>query len=140
MTMGRLPVGFAGIAGRQAPAHGGGASGKESEDSMAIAILTENLAVHQSMADEPNGDDGITAGELKAKFDQAALAIQKYLNETVVPAVNAAGGGVRTVNGLAPGPDGNVNVATEEGVSQAYVDGGGPGGPGGVVCPRPEDR
>lgn len=90
---------------------------------MAIAILTENLAVHQSMADEPNGDDGITAGELKAKFDQAALAIQKYLNETVVPAVNAAGGGVRTVNGLAPGPDGNVNVATEEGVSQAYVDG-----------------
>ena len=123
MTMGRMPVGFAGIAGRQTPTHGGGASGKESEDSMAIAILTENLAVHQSMADEPNGDDGLTAGELKAKFDQAALAIQKYLNETVVPAVNAAGGGVRTVNGLAPGPDGNVNVATEEGVSQAYVDG-----------------
>ena len=38
-----------------------------------------------------------TAGEVKAKFDQAALAIQKYLNETVVPAVNAAGEG---------GPDG----------------------------------
>ena len=54
---------------------------------MAIAILTENLAVHQSMADEPNGEDGLTAGEVKAKFDQAALAIQKYLNETVVPAV-----------------------------------------------------
>ena len=49
MTMGRLPVGFAGIAGRQTPTHGGGASGKESEDSMAIAILTENLAVHQSI-------------------------------------------------------------------------------------------
>ena len=45
---------------------------------MAIAILTENLAVHQSMADEPNGEDGLTAGEVKAKFDQAALAIQKY--------------------------------------------------------------
>ena len=60
---------------------------------MAIAILTENLAVHQSMADEPNGEDGLTAGEVKAKFDQAALAIQKYLNETVVPAVNAAGEG-----------------------------------------------
>ena len=42
---------------------------------MAIAILTENLAVHQSMADEPNGEDGLTAGEVKAKFDQAALAI-----------------------------------------------------------------
>ena len=53
---------------------------------MAIAILTENLAVHQSMADEPNGEDGLTAGEVKAKLDQAALAIQKYLNETVVPA------------------------------------------------------
>lgn len=37
---------------------------------MAIAILTENLAVHQSMADEPNGEDGLTAGEVKAKFDQ----------------------------------------------------------------------
>ena len=79
---------------------------------MAIAILTENLAVHQSMADEPNGDDGITAGELKAKFDQAALAIQKYLNETVVPAVNAAGGGVRTVNGLAPGPVSYTHLST----------------------------
>ncbi|MFR8335125.1 MAG: hypothetical protein ACLU9S_24380 [Oscillospiraceae bacterium] len=101
---------------------------------MAIAILTENLAVHQSMADEPNGDDGITAGELKAKFDQAALAIQKYLNETVVPAVNAAGGGVRTVNGLAPGPDGNVNVATRGGRLSGLCRRGGPGGPGGVAA------
>lgn len=82
---------------------------------MAIAILTENLAVHQSMADEPNGEDGLTAGEVKAKFDQAALAIQKYLNETVVPAVNAAGEGVRTVNGQTPGPDGNVVI--EQGVA-----------------------
>ena len=87
---------------------------------MAIAILTENLAVHQSMADEPNGEDGLTAGEVKAKFDQAALAIQKYLNETVVPAVNAAGEGVRTVNGQTPGPDGNVVI--EQGVAQSYVD------------------
>ena len=29
---------------------------------MAIAILTENLAVHQSMADEPNGEDGHGGG------------------------------------------------------------------------------
>ena len=33
---------------------------------------------------------GLRRGSVKAKFDQAALAIQKYLNETVVPAVNAA--------------------------------------------------
>lgn len=92
----------------------------EKEEGMAIAILTENLAVHQSMADEPNGEDGLTAGEVKAKFDQAALAIQKYLNETVVPAVNAAGEGVRTVNGQTPGPDGNVVI--EQGVAQSYVD------------------
>ena len=56
---------------------------------------------------------------MKAKFDQAALAIQKYLNEILVPAVNETQGGVKTVNGL--GPDGNGNVDIE-GASQSYVD------------------
>ena len=59
---------------------------------MPISALTENLAVHQSLSDEPNGDDGLTADEVKAKFDQAALAIQKYLNEILVPAVNETQG------------------------------------------------
>ena len=86
---------------------------------MPISALTENLAVHQSLSDEPNGDDGLTADEVKAKFDQAALAIQKYLNEILVPAVNETQGGVKTVNGL--GPDGNGNVDIE-GASQSYVD------------------
>ena len=62
---------------------------------------------------------GLTADEVKAKFDQAALAIQKYLNEILVPAVNETQGGVKTVNGL--GPDGNGNVDIE-GASQSYVD------------------
>lgn len=78
-----------------------------------IEKMTENVAVHQTLADEPNGEDGLTAQEVKAKFDQAAVAIQRYLNETVVPAVNAAGG-VKTVNGKLPDAGGNVTVAAGE--------------------------
>ena len=50
---------------------GGGSrpDGRRKEEIMPISALTENLAVHQSLSDEPNGDDGLTADEVKAKFD-----------------------------------------------------------------------
>jgi hypothetical protein len=52
-----------------------------------ITQFTEDVEVIQKLGDHPNSDDGISADELKAKFDQAGSAIKKYLNEQIVPAV-----------------------------------------------------
>ena len=57
---------------------------------MTLTTLDEDLAVHQKLPDEPNDVGGLTAQELKAKFDQAGLAIQKYLNEVHLPQVEQA--------------------------------------------------
>lgn len=57
---------------------------------MSLATLDRDLAVHQKLADEPNDVGGLSAQELKAKFDEAGLAIQEYLNGTHVPQVEKA--------------------------------------------------
>lgn len=52
---------------------------------MKLTKMEEDLRVHQKLDDEPNDVGGLTAQELKAKFDQAGLALQSYLNETHLP-------------------------------------------------------
>lgn len=54
---------------------------------MSMTRLEEDLAVHQKLDDEPNDVGGLTAQELKEKFDHAGLAIQAYLNEVHLPEV-----------------------------------------------------
>ena len=56
---------------------------------MSIPTLTADLAVIQKLADLPNSTDGLTAQELKARFDRAGLEIQTWINETLVPALQA---------------------------------------------------
>lgn len=57
---------------------------------MEFQRLEQDLAVHQKLPDEPNDVGGLSAQELKAKFDEAALAIQGYLNDTHLPQVREA--------------------------------------------------
>ncbi len=54
---------------------------------MRLATLDEDLAVHQKLDDEPNDVGGLTAQELKEKFDHAALVIQAYLNKVHLPEI-----------------------------------------------------
>ncbi len=56
---------------------------------MSIPKLTKDLAVVQKLSDLPNALDGLTAAELKAKFDEAGLAIQNWINNDLVPALKA---------------------------------------------------
>lgn len=56
---------------------------------MSIPKMTTDLAVIQKLSDLPNSTDGLTAAQLKAKFDEAPLAIQKWLNENLVPSLTA---------------------------------------------------
>ena len=57
---------------------------------MSIPKLTKDLAIIQKLSDLPNATEGLTADQLKAKFDEAAIAIQAYINEKLIPAIVAA--------------------------------------------------
>lgn len=50
-----------------------------------IDPLTKDLNIIQKLDDEPNDVGGLTAAELKAKFDEAGNLIQEYINETLIP-------------------------------------------------------
>lgn len=63
---------------------------------MGIPLLNDDLNIVQKLGDNPNSDNNMTAEELKAVFDAAALIIQAYINGTLVPAVN---GNTSTVAG-----------------------------------------
>ena len=54
---------------------------------MALEKMTENVEIVQTLSTYPNQEDGLSAEELKAKFDAGAKAIKEYLNGQVVPAV-----------------------------------------------------
>lgn len=56
---------------------------------MAISKLAKDLAIIQKLSDLPNATDGLTAEELKAKFDEGARLIKEYLNDVLVPAIAA---------------------------------------------------
>ena len=51
--------------------------------------FSEDLAIIQKLDDAPNDVGGLNAEQLKAKFDQGVLALQKFLNEVLIPAHNA---------------------------------------------------
>lgn len=96
---------------------------------MALPTFNDDLAIISKLDDLPNDVGGLTATELKAKFDEAAGAIQTYINGTLLPyleSISAAGDlGITTVSGIAAAT--NVQEALEalelniEGVSQGAV-------------------
>jgi len=55
---------------------------------LVLSLLESDLNVIQKLDDEPNDVGGLTAAELKAKFDEAGNVIKKYINETLIPSVS----------------------------------------------------
>ncbi len=51
-----------------------------------IPELTTDLNIIASLSDRPNTDDGLSAAQLKAKFDEAGNAIKTYINGSLIPA------------------------------------------------------
>lgn len=51
---------------------------------MAFTQFTEDMEVISKLSDTPNVDDGLTAAQLKAKFDQAPRAIKTYINNVLL--------------------------------------------------------
>lgn len=65
---------------------------------MALSLLEAEVENVSALSDQPNDNDGLSADELKAVFDAAGVAIKNYLNNTLVPeleaAINAAASGI----------------------------------------------
>lgn len=55
-----------------------------------IPKMTDDLKIIQALSDLPNSEDELTAQELKAKFDEAGLTIQNYINKILIQAIVAA--------------------------------------------------
>ena len=57
---------------------------------MSIPNFYGDVKVISKLSDLPNANDGLSAEELKARFDEAAVMLKQYINETLVPAIQAA--------------------------------------------------
>lgn len=57
---------------------------------MAIPAFEHDMEIIQKLSDYPNDSEGLTAEELKAKFDEAGIALSSYINESLIPALIAA--------------------------------------------------
>ena len=58
---------------------------------MALQKLTKDMQIIAKLDDEPNDVGGLTADELKAKFDEAGEIIKSYLNDVLLKQLEAAG-------------------------------------------------
>ena len=93
---------------------------------MALEKLTDNVEIHQTLGDAPNSE-GMTASDLKAKFDEAAKIIKQFINDRIVPnALDKRGDTMRGVLRLGgnrlvdlPEPEEENDAA-----NKAYVDAG----------------
>lgn len=56
---------------------------------MALPNFTEDMNIIQALSDLPNSEDGLSAAELKQKFDTAGLLVKSFLNNQLIPAIAA---------------------------------------------------
>lgn len=88
---------------------------------MSIQPFSQDVAVIQKLDDEPNDVTGLTPAELKLRFDQAAIWLKDYINNTLIPALSAtSGGGTGASNIGASVP--NFTGSTVQAVLNAFND------------------
>lgn len=55
-----------------------------------VQKLTQDLAIISKLGDNPGSENNLTTEALRAKFDAAALIIQQYINDVLVPALDVS--------------------------------------------------
>lgn len=60
---------------------------------MAFTKSTEDLNVIQKLSDEPNDVDGLTAAQLKARFDEGVVTLQRFVNALISEIEASSGAG-----------------------------------------------
>ena len=83
---------------------------------MGISKFSYDMDIISRLSDAPNVDDGLTASQLKAKFDEGGKAVKEYINNTLTEEIDAKTVGTDNIS------DGAV---TPEKLSEAYVPAGG---------------
>lgn len=87
-----------------------------------IPRVTDELGTVSTLDDRPNDTGGLTAAELKAKFDADAGALKDYVNDVLIPflegASAAASLGITTIPGFSAD---NIQTALEQ-IVQAMQD------------------
>lgn len=56
---------------------------------MAIPKFLEDLAIISKLGENPGADNGLSTSAFRAKFDEAGLKIQEYMNEVLIPNLDA---------------------------------------------------
>lgn len=56
---------------------------------MALSQFSKDMNIIAALDDEPNDVGGLSAGELKAKFDEGGLALKEYINGTLLIQISA---------------------------------------------------
>ena len=57
---------------------------------MALTKFTDDVEIIQALSNTPNATEGLTADQLKAKFDEATGKIKTYINDTLTADVDTA--------------------------------------------------
>lgn len=87
-----------------------------------IPRVTDELGTVSTLDDRPNDTSGLTAAELKAKFDADSGTLKTYLNDVLIPFMESAKAssslGITTIPGFSAG---NVQTALEQ-IVQAMQD------------------
>ena len=80
-----------------------------------IPRVTDELGTVSTLDDRPNDTGGLTAAELKAKFDADAGTLKDYVNDVLIPFLEgtsaAASLGIATISGFSAD---NIQTALEE--------------------------
>ncbi|MET0017141.1 hypothetical protein [Oscillibacter sp.] len=91
---------------------------------MALTKFTKDMQVIQSLDDEPNDVGGLTAAELKAKYDEAGEAVKQYINETLTVEIDANKADKSELQDIVLGqiPEGTITKTKLSSEVQALVD------------------
>lgn len=74
---------------------------------MSLPKFNEDIQIISKLADEPNDVGGLSADELKAKFDEASGLIKEFINDTLLPYLEGVYGA------------GNIGIANIPGLNDA---------------------
>lgn len=55
---------------------------------MALTKFTKDMAIISALDDEPNDVGGLSAAELKEKFDEGGQALKTFINETLLSEID----------------------------------------------------
>lgn len=79
---------------------------------MALSKFTKDMGIISALDDEPNDVGGLSAAELKAKFDEGGQALKSFLNDTLIPETEQQFATKEEVQGIVLGqvPDGSITA------------------------------